>query len=61
MLVNRAIKVIHCGFPIRLVSSLKANFYTERRRPGRVKFFDHLKTKSGRQTPGNCSNDAGFD
>jgi len=65
MVASRVIKIINCGFPHRLNQYLKSNSYVERRRPGRLKFYDGSRTVPGRQTlknrAGSCLNDANFD
>lgn len=62
---NLAIKIARSGIPERLHQSLRCNSYTERRRPGRLKWYDGSRKKIGRQSLrnrcGNIINDLDLD
>jgi len=62
---SRVIKTMNVGLPRRLCDELTKHSYVERRRPGRLKFYDGAKTKIGRQIlcnrAGSCVNDVDFD
>jgi len=62
---SRVIKTANLGLPVRLSAYLNENSYVERRRPGRIKYFDNSRSKIGRQTlnnrAGQCVNDVDFD
>jgi len=62
MVASKVIKIIKCGFPSRLNQYLKANSYSDRRKPGRLKFYDNSRTVPGRQMLENRAglNDADF-
>jgi len=57
-------KIVRNDFPRRLKENLLSNAYIERRKPGRLKFYDNSRTRIGRQNFGNrlgLLNDIDFD